>query len=209
MLTAGLESAIQKGIAVYKTFCVGGSGVGTIPVPKNRFIVITDFDFFPFSDGDEGERNVYQVEFRSGLSQNHFIIRQPITQGAYQRNIYLVHSENVQIDIVNVPSPAGWATNFSALPEKSQESREPVGYGINGISAVRQINFSADEAYMPLTKLRDTLTPANYREQFRADVNAVNRLNNPQGTNDFFYPIMNVGYVLFEVNYNQYVKGTK
>lgn len=50
MLYRGLEELIQKGKAQYKTFTFGGSGVATIPVPNNTFIIIVDFDYWHFID---------------------------------------------------------------------------------------------------------------------------------------------------------------
>lgn len=235
MLTDGLEQAIQDGIASFKTFAVGGSGVGTIPCPKNGFLVIVGIDYSYFSDApvpEEGAlpdfltRSIFQVEFRSKKSQNHFIFRNEyapidvdgevlyLPSGRVLVDTYLVHAENVKIDIVNVPSPDLWTgVNYSQLPTKSQEDPLPVGYGIGaaGVNAVRRIQFSATEDYLPLTRKRDDIAATNYREQFRVDVNEDNKLNAPLQTGNygnFSYPIMNVQYVEFMVPKNQYVKGS-
>ena len=227
MLYTGLERAIQSGIASYKTFAVGGSGVGTIPVPKNKFIIIIDFDWFSFTDAADLSpeelmtRIVYQVEFRSSKSQNHFIIRNSgsIIGGAtfqhlfqsFHKDVYLVHTENVQIDIVNVPAPDTWALNYSPLPNKSQETPTPTGYGVGAEPAVRKITFSGTEDYLPLTRKRDDLAATNYREQFRVDVNPANKLNPPLADatiGNFTYPVMNVSYVEFDVPWNEFVKSS-
>jgi len=50
MITRGLEEIIQQGKGAYRTFSFGGSGVATIPVPVNGFIIITDFDYWHFVD---------------------------------------------------------------------------------------------------------------------------------------------------------------
>lgn len=52
MLSQELEKLIRDGKARYKSYAVGGSGVGTIPVQANEKIVITDFTWFPFCDVD-------------------------------------------------------------------------------------------------------------------------------------------------------------
>jgi len=232
MLTTGLERAIQKGMAFYKTFALGGSGVGTIPVSKNKFIVIIDFTYFPFVDQPPSEspedfviflqkRSVYQLVFQSKTSQNHYIIRNPIRLGDITElstdpikfDTYLVHEANVQIDIVNVPNSEGWITTFATLPSLSQELPLPVGYGIlgAGLPAVRKIDFSPTQEYLPLTKKRDNIATTNYREQFRADVNAANALNNiftQQPNGNYSYPILNVSYVEFNVPRNQFVQAS-
>jgi len=225
MLTANLESWIQKGKAEFKTFSFGGSGVGTIPVPTNHFIIITDFDYFYFSDveteSDFARRSVFQLSFRSQKSNNHFIIRNgitPVGEGViitffpYHKDCYLTHEGNVQIDIVNVPTTTGWAITTLPLPAKSNEAPQPVGYGIGGQPAVRRIDFSGTENYLPLTKLRDDIASGNfYREQFKVDVNAANKLNPPftgSHLGNFSYPIVNVSYVLFNMNLNEFVQAS-
>jgi len=70
MLTPELERLIREGKAEYKTYTIGGSGVGTIPVDAQKRIVITDFIWHPFSDQPlvAGEFNIsyfplVQVEY--------------------------------------------------------------------------------------------------------------------------------------------------
>lgn len=230
MLTTGLESWIQKGKAEFKTFCFGGSGVGTIPIPKNKFIIITDFDYFYFSDfvdfPDTLSRTVFQVQFRSQKSTNHFIIRNDVIPignppdiallaiGYFKKDTYMVHEGNVQLDIVNVPDTETWVTTYSTLPSVSNEAPQPVGYGVlaAGQPATRRIDFSATENYLPLTKLRDDIPAGNfYREQFKVDVNAANKLNpvNADPTiGNYSYPIMNISYVEFNMNLNQFVQSS-
>jgi len=231
MLTRGLEEAIQKGIAVYRTFVFGGSGVSTIPCPTKKFIIITDFTYFPFVDftpNNEPEelfrRSVFQLEFRSEKSQNHYIIRNGLLLGKdspffgfaglspIKFDTYLVHQDNVQIDIVNVPSTEGWATTYAKLPPISQESPQPMGYGQTpgGEDAVRKIVFSAGEEYLPLTHLRDDIVSASAKEQFKVNVNATNKLNDVSKTlqGNYGYPIVNIGYVEFSRNPNEFVKAS-
>ncbi len=240
MLTPGLEEAIQKGYATYKTFVLGGSGVGTIPIPNDRFLVITDFDFHYFCDFPEGmasleelilfvqSRSVFQLEFRSTKSQNHFGIRNKlaltvvgeaivsIPQGHYHKDCYLVHQENVAVNILNVPDTSLWTTVYSPLPAKSQENPQPVGYGIAGQPAVRKIDFNPalSQIVLPLTQYRDDIAPgATYREQFRVNVNADNKLNDVFKdaffeVGNYSYPLVNVGYVEFSKRPNWFVKGS-
>lgn len=224
MLPFGLEKFIQKGKAEFKTFVVGGSGVGTIPVSKNHFIVITHFDYFPFVDGLGvlDELNViYQISFNSQKSKNHFVHRlnfvrsdqgQQLLLQVWQKNVYLTHEDNVHIDIVKFPRAENWATTFTTLPSISQEKPLPLEYGqlAAGLPAVRRIDFSATENYLPLTRLRDDLVAPFYREQFRADVNAANALTDiPDNDNaDYAFPILNVDYVEFKMNINEFVQAS-
>lgn len=50
MITPLLEKLIATGHAKSATFVLGASGVGTIPVPKDEFIIIHHFDYWHFLD---------------------------------------------------------------------------------------------------------------------------------------------------------------
>lgn len=52
MLTENLIKKIEDGSAELKTYCIGGSGVGFIQVPKNHHVVITGFTYSHFIDTD-------------------------------------------------------------------------------------------------------------------------------------------------------------
>lgn len=207
MLPSGLEAWIQKGKAQYKTFVLGGSGVGTIPIPTSKFIIITDFDYFPFIDnpGHASLHRIFQVSFSSQKSKNHYVIRSNNNLFHFQRDCYLVHEGDVNIDIVSVPPSLLWTTTYLPLPPISQEQPLPVGYGIAGEPAVRKIDFSPTESYLPLTKKRDDIAVTNYREQFRVDVNTDNKLNDVTIGNDYSFPLMNIGYVEFNMRANEFV----
>lgn len=352
MLTNGLEKAIQSGLAQYKTFQLGASGVGRIPCPKNQFLIIIDFDYWHFIDPPEpavignpavssstldggvaifqadiqaipggpssgaitfdptnaatqaqtytdiqnylnvawpgftvtggfalgiwtvnitttapgaiyngltpgyftavpvlagpyagGTPNVtslenllanatHQLEFRSTKSRNHFIIRENVqvfpatmaggigfwnVNGFYHRDVYLVHTESVQMNISRVPSPDNWTTNYSALPEKSQEFSLPVGYGQGILSAVRRVDFggAGADGYEPLTSEFEDLPGTAPQEQFKVNIQAGRELSdptvilNPEANNgDRNYPLVNVGYVLINKKYSDFVKSS-
>lgn len=53
MITPKIEEMITAGQAEYRTYVVGASGTGNIPVPDNSFIIITDFDYWYFVDEPE------------------------------------------------------------------------------------------------------------------------------------------------------------
>lgn len=48
MVTPVLEKLILSGKASYKTFVAGGAAKNVLPVGTNRYIIITDFTYFPF-----------------------------------------------------------------------------------------------------------------------------------------------------------------
>lgn len=224
MLPFGLEKFIQKGKAKFKTFAVGGSGVGTIPVQKNHFIIITGFDYFPFVDGigDEDKPfNIYQISFNSQKSKNHFIYRNNLEDGdqglnillqVWRKNVYLIHEDNVHINILRVPHAENWSTIYATLPSVSQERPQPVEYGqlAAGQPAVRRIDFSPTENYLPLTNLRDDIAAPFYREQFRVDANSANKLSDIPDNDiaDYSFPLLNVDYVEFNMNINEYVQAS-
>lgn len=371
MLYPGLEKLIQKGKAQYHTFCIGASGVGTIPCPEGSFVILTDFDWFPFIDvpplpedapatgsiglnnsvlivntvqfdfpgfpslgpvpgidfssqvntqnainlalagdpnfigwscnvqyqldpfnpanailtfiwttntpgavyngifpgffcgdpvapvlvitqafsgGVDGvitfqdllDRSVHQLEFKSMKSRNHYIIRDDVSigitgdnsqgiapsvnvTGKFHRDIYLVHTDNVQINILNVPPVSAWATNYSQLPAKSQEFNAPSGYGQGavGFPAVRETVFDSagnTQQYINLTQFRDDIAviAGQNRNEFKVDVNLLNILGDPTqaGKIETFvfngpnYPILNIGYVLVKMNYNEFVNSS-
>jgi hypothetical protein len=140
--------------------------------------------------------------------------------GMFNKGCYLVHTEDIQVDVLTVPDQAQWAVNYSNLPDKSQEFPTPSGYGQGamGFPAIREIIFDSagnTQQYLPLTHKRESLPliSGQYREQFKIDVNNINKLNDPTlGLNPslfFFtgrnYPILNVNYVLVKMNYNKFV----
>ena len=68
MLTDNLIKLIHEGKAEYKTYTLGVSGTGFIQVPKNHYIVITDFIYNHFVDTDA--ENINTMALANGLSYN-------------------------------------------------------------------------------------------------------------------------------------------
>lgn len=178
-------------------------------------------------------RSEHIIEFRSKNSRNHFAVRSKVVfdylpdltftinvDGYYSKDCYMPHLENVQVDIWSVPQPNQWSVIFSSLPNISNESRRPVGYGIGaaGSGAVRQIIFQPlflpNEKYLPLTTERDDLPPGQVHDQFRPDMSTNRALLNPTANstirgNHSRYPLVNVDYVLISAkNYSKYFKGS-
>jgi hypothetical protein len=134
--------------------------------------------------------------------------------GKYQRNTYLVHTESVAINIIKVPQPSAWTSaTYSALSTKSQEDRQPVGYGqvAGGLNTVRIAEFSAGERYFPLTSLfEDFGTSA--QQQFKVNAMLGRELADPTAIvfpddqqNGRTFPVLNIEYVLVNKDYTDYV----
>lgn len=195
-------------------------------------------DFNGGTDGSTSIENVianstHQLEFRSEKSSNHYVIREdveitnfaPITgspglfynvRGMYHRDCYLVHTEPVQIDIIKVPTPDTWTVDYGRLDQRSQEASLPRGYGQDpgGLNTVRQATFSVGERYKPLTPgFTGTLAGAS-QDQLKFNVALGRELEDPSIpliqdiSNGRNYPIVNVGYVLINQDYNDYVKSS-
>jgi hypothetical protein len=187
-------------------------------------------------------RATHQLQFKSDKSQNHFIIRDDVylfdlsvagavppnnyflsVLGSYNKDTYLIHAGDcVDIEILTVPDPNLWAlSNYSQLPNKSQEPNLPVGYGQSplGVPTVREVRLDSgllDQQYLPLTASFENIAPipGKYREQFSVDANTINKLNSPiVGINAVkwnrrSYPIINIDYVAVNMNINQFVQSS-
>lgn len=104
MITQNLIELIHSGKAKYQTWTAGYTGSFRIPVPKNNYIVITDFTIFnfideaPYIDGDLG----YQFNPLKNCIHN-------IMFKSYGNEFLYVHRSNflnVSVDTITpVPSP--------------------------------------------------------------------------------------------------------
>jgi hypothetical protein len=171
------------------------------------------------------------LEFRTKNSRNSFAIRENVkifnwfdvlgfegffynVSGVYSKDCYLVHQENIQVDIWRVPQPGGWAVQFKPPQNKSNENSTPVGYGINALGLNTALEILLDgvsEQYLPLTNQRTDLVTGDLLNQFRPNINGTRNLANPtivigaQG-NGKNYPLVNVDYVLITAkNYSKYL----
>lgn len=138
-------------------------------------------------------------------------------RGFYHRDTYLVHTESVQINVIKVPPPSSWVGSTYLPPSpRSQEFSQPVGYGQTIspvlIPTMRQAVFVPGEAYDPLTKQFEDL-PGVAQDQLKLNVIPGRELVDPTlpatGTsNDRNYPVINIGYVLVNKEYNDFVKSS-
>jgi len=158
-LPGNLVKLIHDGTAQYKTYAWGYSTHGFLPVRNDTYIVIVGFQFWHFLDLDFGDledldevftRSVKQIRFRSRKSNNHFVIRQPIrsisigdgfndifdTWGHTEFNdLYLLHEENVSIEVINSPQAINTGIASDQAPSKAVSKSPPAGFGTN-VSAI-------------------------------------------------------------------------
>lgn len=212
------------------------------PIPTGLFFIT------PFLGGTAGvpltvteflTHKIHQLEFRSTKGRNHFLIDEPVEifdwtgiqlavpffanlGGYYSKDTYLVHSDDVQINVLGVPAVLNWAVNYSVLSIKSQEFPLPVGYGTAPapppLATVREVIFDpllVTQQYFPLTEKFESLPvlPGEYREQFKVDANVANALFNPQNNGNTLgnfrtYPLINIDYIQVDMNYNEFVKAS-
>jgi len=153
-IPANLIKLIHEGYAQYKTYAWGYSNSGFLPVRNDKYIVIIGFKFWHFIDLLTSQmddinavwlRSVKQIRFRSRKSNNHFIIRQPIrdianpppaleffydTWGHTEyKDLYLVHEQDVAIDVVNSPSEDDINVFAANAPSRTAKPPIPTSFG--------------------------------------------------------------------------------
>jgi len=178
MLTENLIRLIESGQAQFKNATIGGTGAGRIPVPKNNYIVITDFHWHHFSDrnllSEQGKReqtlrnSMHALSFRSYGLDYYYAIRSSLVSNAFTDgqfvqipiqtdstyNCYQVHKTDCHITIWKIESE--WLGSYTKLNDTTTEERSPVGYGTTGFppsfNVQTQIDFGAgglDGSYVP------------------------------------------------------------
>lgn len=158
MITPLLEKTILSGKGIFKTFNAGGMGKNVIPVPEERFIIITKIVSYPhfpktFSEISVAQAtalrsSVYQINFNTEQRQYHYSIRNNFTQYYNSKDdtfppapgspvnidTYLVCQSDVAITFVS-PGDFGLSTPAGAVKVTDIRSAgvQPVqGYGKEG-----------------------------------------------------------------------------
>lgn len=200
MITQNLVELIEKGIGQYKSWSTGATGSSRIPVPKNNYIVITDFHYFHFADRDplvdesEFTKQMYQncvhgLLFRSFGNDFYYSMRstflQQIIDGKRtvmplqpesKYDTYQVHKTDCHIDIWRFPDFNKWALTVSKLSDKTSEYAGPTGYGtLNNTpnqNVLRELYFDGFGAqqYVPYGENQGVPLLTDWREQFRPDI---------------------------------------
>lgn len=223
MITSHLEQLIFEGKAEYRTFVLGLSGSNVIPVTRGSYIIITELCYMPFSNIPEQpdfsnafelfKRANKQIEVRSDKSINHFVIRDsaPYSYIPVFFHTYLKHESDITINIAQIASLTEGALtgSYGVAPITDDIKQTPLGYG--GLNTLLSANLQAPaEQYQPAATKNTGIAPASdYREQFKTDITAQTALidfNNPiynDMLKDRCYPIINVGYVVVNINPNE------
>ena len=109
------------------------------------------------SDSNEVlSRSVHQLQFRSTKSANHFIIREPLSvvpnpelpadeflqaNGSYKKETFLIHSGNIEISIVAVPSTLGNTSSVGVSPPDLGSQQPPLGSGSGHAGVPAKFNY--------------------------------------------------------------------
>jgi len=224
LLSPRLETLVLCGEASLRTLTVGRSGLSVLRVPQDRTFIIVEFDYQHFIDFTDVEdldevlsRSVHQLSFKSGKSVNLFVIRdslnivnfmgqlgtRPSVSGDYHKETYLIHNEDIQIQIISAPPVVGTVSTAGVSPKDLNPLNPPNGYGTGASGIVQTVNEEYPGGigeYLPESKKYTApvaATPFLTSEQaFPVDV--VTALN-PTNTVDEFgqrsYPIVNISYV--------------
>ncbi len=223
MITPFLEQLILTGKAQQKHF-TAGSQKCVIEVPKDHFIIIHAFTYFPFIPPKtsaptlaEIEREmITQMRIFSDKGYSNFIIRNQVTFGVtlqelaiqpvfslgqpYQENTYLIHEQDVSITFSKgLQPPVGIVSAIA--PTTTIARPVPVDYGKVGyggsiqVGTVKQVAVGV--AYRPLGK--NTPQPAGFNYVYNTleyPVNNTTRYQNAElQIGTGSFPIVNIQYL--------------
>jgi len=150
MIPYGLEKLILAGKADAKTYCIGGSGVGTIPVSQNtEYIVVYGFIWCPFHDYGLAQaqtqiKMIHTMRFNNGLKMSMFNFRDVLTTNGiinspYYVPAYFLSKQDLKIDIYKFGLVKTW--DYDTVQPETQEPGKPLGYA--GNKAVLSIETNA------------------------------------------------------------------
>jgi len=208
MITQNLVDLIHSGQAQYRTWIIGVSGSSRIPVPKNNYIVITDFHYHHFQDRNplsvpadriaEMFRNsVHGLSFRSFGSEFTYMIRSgflrqpdggvnneylPDSEAKY--DTYQVHKTDCHVDIWRMTDPAIWTLNGGKLDNATSEQAGPLGYGTVNNTPNQNVQRSvllggAGQQFVPYGENQGLVLGSDWREQFKNDIDNLSALYPP------------------------------
>ena len=163
MITPELEKLILTGNATYKTYAMGGSAVGCLPISNSaEYIVITDFIWTPFNDDDITQDDspdrltrwmIHTMKLYNSKLKSYYNFRDsfqtnnrlnqvgntPSFTHPHQYTSFFVSKEDIHISIFKfAPVINGTVFNNDFLPLSSNEQPPPNGYA--GERVTRSIN---------------------------------------------------------------------
>ena len=156
MITQNLIDLIHSGKGKYSNWATGITGSQRIPVPRNNYIVITDFTFYNFMDRgalapdhnlqEPFKRCIHNLKFKSYgnefiyIHRSNFIIQNnpavsnqksifmPLTNFD-KYDTYQVHKTDCHIDIWSLNDTQSNVSTFQRLQDTTTEDPGPQGYG--------------------------------------------------------------------------------
>lgn len=231
MITPYLEQLIHEGKAKYKSICFAYGTLYNIPVKKESYIIIIDFDFYGFAEFGQTPKNhitkpdsiSHLIRFESQSSICDYVHRSDLIRtlirdetfnvfGSKVINCYQVHSSDVKILVLRMPNLHDVTFNPAAMPRVANEPPNPRGTGVDAIlySAWMQPGGVDSGYYFPNGSLFPVLPlPANYKNTFGLNCNPETELLLPASPDQQTYPLFSVSYVEIAGTMPSNIKGSK
>lgn len=220
-LSTILEELILQGKAVMKTYQMGGSAMGTIPVPRDKCVIVTSFIWHGFNDTDwfteedptrsidtsihtmrlqtfDKGKECYWTFRDSFLKVRDTVIGTNYPQFApgQEYTTYFVSQSNIVIDIWNFKAQT-MLFNFAVVPPGFNDSDTPRGY--TSLLVNQQTNTDGGGAINNVGTSRNTPLSGipQIRNEFFDQINSGTALRDPSGyTNKTFcFPLVTFNYV--------------
>jgi hypothetical protein len=225
MVTPCLEKLILNGKASYKTFVAGGSSKNILEVGVNRWIVITDFVYFPFLPSDAltpsssyidpaslDGFNLTQMNIFSNKSFNAYVFKNSfnhcqdktnetyITPGApIQIDTFLTHEQDVSFTFLkeNPSAAALTTTDLGNSPTGVKNLKPPLDYGGDGLAGSITVPRRRDFGAIAQIRPLGTSIAATVNPNFSQLQLPVDALTDIKADlgASISYPVVNVGYV--------------
>lgn len=201
MITPILERLLLTGRAVKRNKVHGMSAAGVIRCPEDRFIIVTEINYFPFVDQDArgADALFYQMNLKSKENNQNYVFKNwfssdiadvPATtaNGVIKIDCFDIFKSDCVIGITRV-SDVSIATDvqFSALNPQAQQPFPPYGYGIS-TPVIRRYTMDEGTMLYPsgIDANYDLVPTARAREDFGTDtVVAKTQLDQPTSNNNF------------------------
>lgn len=160
MIPTELEKLILAGKAKFKTYAMGGSGVGTIEMnASSKIIVVIGFDWNPFDDGDVTNQvdpltasafMHHTMRLNNGADRFHWNFRDswaalpvpfnlatrlmPFFGQPHHYPAYVVSKQSIIVDIWKFGDPQNTNWSESTPPTSTGEEDVPQGYGLDRVN---------------------------------------------------------------------------
>jgi len=226
IITPHLEKLIWEQKAEYRTWTIGTPAAG-LDVQENETVIIVGFEYEPYVDPEEAvlsdfnnfvRRISKQVTFQDKDRRFNFLCRTELNLAfdgttfsvipagsCTSYDTYMAFSDNISCNVVNIPSPEGWAGIVTgAAPNKSEQPKTPTGYGtVNtpNIATIQRAQITGSSEFRAFPQTRTTVFGApgfTSNKDFQVPIDGSHDTNfDPQPTawGSFTYPAITVHYV--------------